>query len=193
MAEDPDAPPDEALVGYVRGRLPEAEAARIARLAAESPRLAAEIALARGLAADVDAEAERQGPGALGWARIARALDTAEAPVRRSRWPVWRMAAAAAAAVAVWQAAVTPLLPGPEPAYSPVSEGPGAGFEIAVAFAPAATETEMRALLRTVGGEMVGGPSAVGLWRIGFADAAARDAALARLKDDPAVESAQAE
>jgi hypothetical protein len=193
MAEDPVDLPDEALVGYVRGRLPEAEAARIASLAAESPQAAAEIALARGLAADVDAEAARQGPGALGWARIAQALDRAEAPARRPRWPVWQMAAAAAAAVVVWQVAAVPLLPGPEPGYSPVSEGPAAGPRLTVAFAPAATEAEVRALLRAVGGEVVGGPSAIGLWQIGFADAAARDSALARMARDPVVESAQAD
>jgi len=191
MAEEPDALPDEVLVGYVRGRLPEAEVARITRLAAESPEVAAGIALARGLAADVDAEAAGQGPGALGWARIARALD-AEAPARPARWPLWQMAAAAVAAVLVSQVAV-PLLPGREPAYAPVSEGSASAPEIAVAFAPAATESEVRALLRAVGAEVVGGPSAVGLWSLGFADAAARDAALARLAGDPIVESAQAE
>ena len=107
--------------------------------------------------------------------------------------PLWPMAAAAAAAVLVWQVAAVPLLPGPEPGYVPVSQGPGAAPEIAVAFAPEATEAEMRELLRTVGAEVVGGPSAVGLWRLGFPDAVARDAALARLVAHPIVESAQAE
>ena len=32
MADNPVEPPDEALIGYVRGRLPEAEAARISGL-----------------------------------------------------------------------------------------------------------------------------------------------------------------
>ena len=50
-----------------------------------------------------------------------------------------------------------PLLPGPEPGYVPVSQGPGTAPEIAVAFAPEATEAEMRELLRTVGAEVVGG------------------------------------
>ena len=92
MAENPDAVVDEALVAYVRGRLPEAEAARIAALAAERPALAAEIALARGIVADVDAEAAGAGPGALGWARIERVLNAEAAPrpgqrVRSGRWP----------------------------------------------------------------------------------------------------------
>ncbi|HVL20022.1 MAG TPA: hypothetical protein VM422_03395 [Amaricoccus sp.] len=194
MAEDPDAVADEALVAYVRGRLPDAEAARIVALTAARPALAAEIALVRGIAADVDAEAAAPGPGALGWARIARALD-AEAllqPVSPRR-PLWHMAAAAAAAVVVWQLVAVPLLPGPEPRYQPATQGPAAGPEIAVVFAPEATEAELRMLLRAVGAEVVGGPSAVGLWRLAFPDAAARDAALARLAADPIVESAQAE
>lgn len=191
MAEAPDLLPDEVLVAYVRGRLPEDEAARIAAMAAERPRLAAEIALARGLAADVDAEAAAPVPGELGWSRIARTLD-AEGPARRGRRPLWPMAAAAAASVLVWQVVAVPLLPGPEPAYAPVSQASGATVAI-VAFAPDATEREIRELLRQVGGEVVGGPTAVGLWRLGFADATAREAALERLSTEPIVESAQAE
>ena len=193
MAEDPDAVAEEALVAYVRGRLPEAEAARIAALAAARPALAAEIALARGLAADVDAEAAAPGPGALGWARLARALDAERAPAPRpTRRPILQMAAAAAAAVLVWQVVAVPVLTGPE-RYLPAGAGAEAGPAITVAFAPAATEAEMRALLASVRAEVVGGPSALGLWRLGFPDVAARDAALARLAADPIVESAQIE
>ena len=192
MAEDPAALPDEVLVGYVRGRLPEAEAARIAGLAVEHPEVAGRIALARGLAADVDAEAAAPVPGELGWQRIARALD-AEARPRPARRPLWQLAAAAAAAVLVWQVTTLTLTRGPEPGYAPVSERPAAGPELLVAFSPALSEADLRALLRSVAAEVVGGPSAVGLWRLGFADAAARDAALARLADDPNVESVQAE
>lgn len=191
MAEKPVALNDEEMVAYVRGRLPEADAARIAELAAEQPALAAEIALARGIAADVDREAEEPTPGALGWARLTRALDgEARRPTRR---PLWPMAAAAAAAVLVWQVVAVPLLPEPGQ-YRPVSEAPGPEPEITVAFAPTATEGAIRALLREVGAEVVGGPTAVGLWRLGgFADEAARDAALVRLAGDGLVESAQAE
>lgn len=190
MAEKPVALNDEEMVAYVRGRLPADGAARIATLAAEEPTLAAGIALARGLAADVDREAREPAPGALGWARIARALD-AEAPPRPARH-FWPMAAAAAAAVLVWQIVAVPLLPEPGQ-YRPVTEAPGPAPEIVVAFAPTATEGAIRALLREVGAEVVGGPTAVGLWRLGFADAAARDAALVRLGGDGLVESAQAE
>lgn len=194
MAENFDTLSDEQLVAYVRGRLPEAEAARISALAATRPELAAEIALARGVAADVDAEAAAATPGDLGWARIARALESQKAaPVRPARISLWRMGAVAAAAVLGWQLVAVPLLEGPETGYVPVTEAPGTLPEITVAFTPEATEPEMRALLRAVGGEVVGGPSAVGLWRLGFADAAARDEALARLEADPIVESAQAD
>lgn len=191
MAEDSDDPNDEALVGYVRGRLPEAEAGRISELAAERPELAARIALAAAIAADVDAEAAGPGPGELGWRRIARALDAETAPPpARNRF--WGFAAAAAAVVLLWQVSAL-MQGGPEPGYAPVSEQPGNHPGISVAFTPDLTETEMRDLLRSVGAEVVGGPSAVGLWRLGFADAAARDVALARLTRDPRVESAQAD
>jgi hypothetical protein len=86
-----------------------------------------------------------------------------------------------------------PLLsPGREEAtYAPVSEAPADGAALVVAFRPGTTEDAMRALLRASGAEVTGGPSAIGLWQLGFTDAAARDAALVRLASDPIVESAQ--
>jgi anti-sigma factor RsiW len=192
MAENPIALPDELLIAYVRGHLPEPEAARIATLAAAQPSIAAELALARGLVADLDTEAAASGPGELGWARLERALD-AKADSRPTRRPLWQLTAAAAAAVLVWQVVAVPLLPDSEGVYAPVSETPAARPGLTVAFAPEATEAAMRALLREVGAEVIGGPTAVGLWQLGFADASSRDAALARVAGDPIVESAQAD
>jgi anti-sigma factor RsiW len=191
MAEDSDDPTDEMLVGYVRGRLPEAEAGHISALAAERPELAARIALAAAIAADVDAEAAGPGPGEFGWRRIARALD-AEAAPQPARRALWGFAAAAAAVVLLWQVSAL-MQDKPEPGYAPVSQHGSDRPEVSVAFSPQLAEAELRDLLRSVGAEVVGGPSAVGLWRLGFADAAARDAALARLTRDPRVESAQAD
>jgi hypothetical protein len=192
MAETPEAYPDATLVAFVRGRLPEDEAARVAAAAAAEPALAAEIALVRGIARAEAAAAAEHAPGELGWARLARALDR-EAPPKPARRPVWQFGAAAAAAVLVWQVAAVPLLsPGREEAtYAPVSETPAGGVTLLVAFRPGTTEAAMRELLRATGAEVTGGPSAIGLWQLGFTDGAARDSALARLADDPIVESAQ--
>lgn len=191
-ADPPGADPsDDMLVGYVRGRLSEVEASRISRLAAGRPELAARIALASALAADVDGVAAGPVPGELGWRRISGVLDAEAAPARKGR-ALWGIAAAAAAMVLVWQLSTVLRETGPGPGYAPVSEQ-GRGFEISVAFRQDTTEADMRALLRSLDAEVVGGPTAVGLWRLGFTDAAARDEALARLAADEAVESAQAE
>ena len=80
VADDRDDASDEALIAYVRGRLPEAEAARIAAAAARRPELAAEIALIRGIAAATAAEAEGPAPGELGWARLSRSIDAERGP-----------------------------------------------------------------------------------------------------------------
>jgi len=194
MPDETDARSDEALIAYIRGRLPEDEAARLAAEAAESPALAAEIALMRGIAAAVDADAAVATPGELGWARLSRAIDAEAArPAARVRRPLWPLAASAAAAVLVWQVVAVPLFtPGDQgPGYAPVSEEPSGDFSLSVAYAPTATEAEIRALLLEIGARVTGGPSAIGLWQLGFDSAAARDAGLARLQAADIVETAQ--
>jgi anti-sigma factor RsiW len=193
MATDPDDGTDETIIAYVRGRLPADQVERLVAEAAGRPELAADIALARGIAAAVDADADVAAPGALGWARIARALDAEARGGARSRLPLWQLAAAAAVAVVVWQVAAVPLLTGPGdvPGYEPVTEAPAAGFALAVAFAPDATEAAIRGLLQEIDARVSDGPSAIGLWRLDFASAEARDAGLARLSADPIVESAE--
>jgi anti-sigma-K factor RskA len=193
MARDPDEGTDETIIAYVRGRLPADQAERLVAEAAGRPELAADIALARGIAAAVDAEAEVAAPGQLGWARISRALDAEARGGARARPPLWQLAAAAAVAVVVWQVAAVPLLTGTGegPGYEPVTEAPAAGFALSVAFAPDATEAAIRGLLQEVDANVSGGPTAIGLWQLNFASAEARDAGLARLSADPIVESAQ--
>ncbi len=86
VADEHDSLSDETLIAYVRGRLPEADAARIAVEATRRPDLAAEIALVRGLAGAADAEADAPVPGELGWARLSRALDAEPARLARRAW-----------------------------------------------------------------------------------------------------------
>ena len=128
VPDQPDEARDEALVSFVRGTLPSAEAARITAEAADRPGLAAEIALLRGIAAAVDAEASAPAPGELGWARLSRALD---AEPRRYRPPIrrlWPLAASAAAAILVWQVLAVPFLARPKwrcPILAGVGAAPG--------------------------------------------------------------------
>ena len=186
---------DEMVLAFVRGRLPADEAERLGAEAAIRPEPAAEIALARGIVGLADEDARRPAPGALGWARLNRAIDAEPAaaaePAEPGRTPWWQLGAAAAAAVVVWQLAAVPFLTRPAPVYQPVTEAPAAVASLAVAFGPAATEPAMRELVRSVGGRVTDGPSAVGLWTVSFADAGARDNGMALLMASPIVESVQ--
>ena len=196
MADENDSLSDGTLIAYVRGRLPEADAARIAVEATRRPDLAAEIALVRGLAGAADAEANAPVPGELGWARLSRALDAEPPRLARRAWGrLLPLAATAAAAVLVWQIVAVPLISGPdgEARYAPVSKQPAAGFAVSVAFVPTASEEAIRALLAEIGARISDGPSAIGLWQLSFADDAARNAGLIRLQAADIVESAQAD
>jgi anti-sigma-K factor RskA len=189
MADQPAD--DETVIAYVRGRLTAEEARRVEIEAAARPELAAEIALVRGIIGTFDSEARAPAPGELGWARLSRAIGAGPlAP--GARRPLWPLAASAAAAVLVWQLAAVPLLTGPggEATYAPVSETP-AGFTLDVAFAPGAAEGSIRELLRSVGGRVSDGPSAIGLWQISFPSAEARDAGMEALAAASIVESVQ--
>jgi anti-sigma factor RsiW len=190
MADRPEGATDEALIAYVRGTLPRQDADRIEAEAGRNPELAADIALTRGIAAALDEQARESAPGPLGWARLSRALDAETARPERVRRPVWQLAASAAAAVLLWQAVAIPILT-ERPGYAPVTEQPADDFSVAVAFAPATTEQAIRTLIRDIDARVSDGPSAIGLWRLSFASAVARDAGLARLQAADIVESAQ--
>jgi anti-sigma factor RsiW len=191
MADRPEGATDEALIAYVRGTLPRQDADRIEAEAGRNPELAADIALTRGVATALDEQARESAPGPLGWARLSRALDAETARPERVRRPVWQLAASAAAAVLLWQAVAVPILSPERPGYAPVTEQPADDFGVAVAFAPATTEQAIRTLIRDIDARVSDGPSAIGLWRLSFASAAARDAGLARLHAADIVESAQ--
>lgn len=178
---------DDRLIDFVRGRLSPVDAAWIEAEAAKRPDLAAEIATIRDVIAAFD------GPSAIGPSampsvdrdplafRPARASDAVS-----RRMPIWPMAASAAAAVIVWQFAVVPLQ---SRATRVGANGPQASLTLGVDFRPEAEEAAIGAALRAVDGRVVDGPTAAGLWTIGFGTAEARDAAMEELASAPVVAS----
>ncbi|MDS9469962.1 hypothetical protein RGQ15_20645 [Paracoccus sp. MBLB3053] len=196
MDDQADRPDDITLMAYVRGTLPEKEQAAVEEAARQLPEVRGDIALLRGLLLTRET-GDEAAPGDLGWARLSRAIDAERvAPDRsRRRWlrPL-EIAATVLLAVGLWQFAVLPRLPQILPGtdrYAPASQT--AGGTLAVAFVPEATEARIRALLQDIGAEIIGGPSALGLWTLGFRNDTARDAALQRLSEETAiVESVQA-
>lgn len=186
MAEREPFPSDDELLNYLAGRSSDTEARRIADAAAGNPDLRAEIALMQAARGVLETETEETSPGDFGWARLSRAIDAEAGTVSaglpsRGRSPVWLVAASAAiAAVALWQVVAVPLLPsrgGVAPGYVTATDPVDAALVLTVAFVPTATEAQIRTLLREAGAEVIGGPSALGLWRLRFPDAASRDAA----------------
>ena len=195
MTEQPDRPDDSTLMAYVRGDLPPDAAAEVERAAREQPAVAGDIALMRGLVRARAADPSTA-PGELGWARLSRAIDAEAAPVHQPRrnWrPLMQIAATAVIAVGVWQLAVVPMLPGGGGDLYVPATGTTEGAVI-VAFAPDATEAQIRALLQEIGATVTDGPSALGLWTLSFADERRRTVGLTRLQAATGiVESVQAD
>ncbi len=152
---------------------------------------AASSTLMRGLDAAHRAQDDAP-PGELGWSRLSRAIDaeTAGQPAPRFQWrPALRIAAAMVLGIGLWQLAVVPNLPGwsagTDRAYVPATDA--VVGTVTVAFAPQATEAAIRALLQEVGATITGGPSALGLWTLGFPDPARREAGIRRLRSESAI------
>ena len=179
---------DETLRDYAKGRLPAADALALEAAAAADPKLAAEIALVRGVVKVGEADAGRAPSSQLGWARLSRAIDAESksssfVPKQFSRWQV---AAVAAIAVAGWGAAATaPLLvarndqPG---GYVMASERPAYAHSAQATFVPTAPESAIREALRSVDAEIVKGPSALGVYVLAFKDAEALDKGVEALR-----------
>lgn len=141
--------------------------------------LRAEYAALIRIRSAMQAEDAGYSPGEIGLARLMRSVDAEVAnarparsalPVARSASPsLWRIAAAVLLAVVLAQGAF--LLRG----------GGGAGYELAgedrsvllVAVRPDATEAALRAALLDAGAEIVGGPSALGLYALAPIDTGA--------------------
>ena len=181
---------DETLRDYAKGRLPAADALALEAAAAADPKLAAEIALVRGVVKVGEADAGRAPSSQLGWARLSRAIDAESrkpssfVPKQFSRWQV---AAVAAIAVAGWGAAATaPLMVArnnqPGDGYAMASERPAYAHSAQATFVPTAPESAIREVLRSVDAEIVKGPSALGVYVLAFKDAEALDKGVEALR-----------
>jgi len=150
----------EALLPfYANGTLSDPERAAVEAALAEDPALELELAALRAMRDTLQAEAPRS-PGEFGLARLMRDVER-EAQPARPRSHFWQIAAAVALAAFLGQSLY--LLGQRDAGYELAGE---ARDTISVAFAPAASEAEMRALLQSLGLEIVGGPSALGLYDV---------------------------
>lgn len=193
MPHDDDST-EARIHAHALGRLSAQESADLAAQARSNAQLNAQLLLAGAM---VRARAEDPARGlstAFGWARLSRAIDAETAAQQRAgRWPThfsgWQTAAAMLVAVAVWQFAAVPQLPGQagDAGYGMAGAPAPRAFVAQVAFRPRATELQIRQALLAVDASVVGGPSALGLYQLAFADAGALQAGVARLRAEGAV------
>ncbi|NWG70763.1 MAG: hypothetical protein HXY23_04015 [Parvularculaceae bacterium] len=179
----------EPVIDYVLGRLTPEAAALFKRRLAEDQRLASEVAFVERVRRVLREEDSAPDQGhELGWSRLRRALDAqGQRPldaktVKRSA--PWGMIAAALLMVVLVEAVLLAGLSSvrPAPGYVKASAQPKPCPCLRATFNGAATESEIRQLLLEIGGEIVSGPSALGVYRIRFADDAATSAGLARAR-----------
>ena len=178
----------ELLLDYVQGTASEeAKAAIDARLKSD-PKLADELAYYKGLQQAVAPTKQTTTPDELGWKRLANAIHQEQLPVAdkvagkvaaNDNAPFWKYAAAALAVVAALQTAFLFQSPqsGEEPTYVTASASDETQYGLNIIFQPTATADELTDTLKNVGGEIVAGPSALGLYTVAFDTEAARDAA----------------
>lgn len=165
MTSPHDRHPDELLPWYVNETLTGEELRTVEEHLPNCERCRHELEWLQLLRAQVKRTDVGEIPSALGRARLLRDLrgGTTQS-VRRRAW--WQPALAAAAMVMVIQAAALFHFWSVSGPITPLG-GPHAQEAILqVRFAPSATEAELRAVLQEIGGVLVDGPGALGVYRV---------------------------
>ena len=177
----------QLLVDCATGKLAAEEAKAVEKVASEVPALHEELIMYQGLVRAGNPVPDVTAPGELGWARLSKAID-AEEQQRSASTPqaandnsrnIWRFAAFAFGFLFFAQTAIQFASQDngvSDPQYLPVSET-SEGAILKIAFVPTATEQDIRTLLSEVDGQIVRGPSSIGLYDVQFEDEAKRDGA----------------
>jgi len=169
---------DETVLAYVQGSLPDSDRLEFEATLEQDKNLAAEVA-ALFAARRVMGETADDIPS-RGWERLSERIDQISPPVANTNRPIW-LPVAQAACIAVlsivgWQVFESTVRPNEDAVYLPASDVQGAHV-LQVTFAAQATVGDITKLLSELGATIIEGPSAIGLYRLGFVDGPARDAA----------------
>lgn len=187
--------PDDDLPAFVNGTLPASEREAIQGHLADCAQCREEVHWLATLREQMQKEA-LPAVNEMGLARLMKSVRAEEKSIGTTPPAWWRGALAAAVLVMVAQFGVIAVQWQPDNVYRPLSETVDAP-RIQVRFAPGATAAQIRALLDRVEGQIVDGPSALGLYRIQLAEAdtvpSALEALLAAedIVEQAVVESAQ--
>ncbi len=170
---------NDTLTGEERA---EVEAAEV-----EDAEMQAELAALRAIRNTMQTE-QGYSPGEMGLGRLMREVE-AEAPaaIRPRATPRWAWQAVAAALLAVVVGQAVFLSRAPDDPGGFTLAGADAAFTIAVR--PDTTEEALRALLLDAGVEIVGGPSALGLYQLATIEGVTNEQAIAILSASDIVES----
>ena len=178
---------DDQVVNYLQGRLDEGQRRAFEADIAADPALAAEIEVLQAARQLNDQDTASHGRDMHdGWARLDAAIGAeAAAPAANDNAAPWKALAKAACiavvSIGLWQFAVAPRLAAPPQAeYAPASQSEGSEAVLQVIFTDSAPAGQIAALIYELGGTVIDGPGAIGLYRIAFEDAQSRaDAAVA--------------
>ena len=174
----------ELLLDYVNGTASQEAVAAIEGRLPTDPKIADEIAYYKGLKNAVSLLKQSSEPDQLGWKRLSKAIEAEHSPgAANDNFQFWKYAAAALAVVAALQTVLLIQSPGTpeEPVFVTASAENEAAFGLTVIFQPNTTADELTQALKAVNGEIIAGPSALGLYTVAFETEASRDSALEAL------------
>lgn len=177
----------DLVLEYARGTAADDVKAAIEARLPGDPKLADEVAYLQGLHRAVAPLNQDSMADELGWKRLSKAIAAEQAPVAANdNVRVWKYAAAALAVVAALQTAflIQPSTQAPAETYITASADDNSSFALQVIFQDTATADQLTRSLKNVDGDIIAGPSALGLYTVAFETATARDEALAALEAD---------
>lgn len=177
----------ELALDYASGRASDEVKIAIEARLPNDPKLADEVAYLQGLHRAVSPLKQDHPTDELGWKRLSNAIAAERAPVAANdNGSIWKYAAAALAVVAALQTAflIQPSTKAPEQIYVTASSEDENTPAVNVIFQPAATTEALTLALKNIDGEIIAGPSALGLYTVAFETKIARDEALAVLEAD---------
>ncbi|MDU9004365.1 hypothetical protein [Sedimentitalea todarodis] len=165
---------DDAILDYLQDRLKPEDRASFEADMGRDPVLAAEVDLMRQVRAELASGSKHDDAEAV-WDRLSASMDEAPQAANENRRP-WiqglRYAAVGVIAVAAWQLAVVPRLDAPGDGFRTASELQSEAYTLQVKFIEGVTLEEIAELLGPLAGTISDGPSALGLVRLSFPDAA---------------------
>jgi len=185
------------IPAYLRGELSEAESRKIDELAASDPNFMADITFQRSLSNALKSETDKFVPGDMGWARLSKAMNAAPETLPHAANDtrlvprVWKYAAACLAVTAIGQAGILGSLAtksqNPDARYFPVFET-SITSHISLSTRESTTkQNDFTALLIESKGQIIEGPSSLGLYTVKFETPSDCHAALTLFETRPEI------